>query len=408
LTELHSHRIITSFNNQPTFYVVNALFVLSMKFSFTSCRLKSLIIVVLTWAAHAFIATELVCGFAVSFSCARRQQQQAESKDLLFSNDWSQITTRGWNNNKGRDSHILGIEMSSTGTSASSSSISLLDAISEACSKSLGREVKLEPASGGGFSGGGGAQTSAATDTMSPTGEDKYFIKSAPSSSGGGKMLKAEYMGVKEMSDTNTIKVPKPVAYGEGAGPMCNSAFVVFEYLNLGGGGAGGSSQRELGRQLALLHKCFSENGKFGFHIDNTIGSTPQPNQPWLDDWADFWDEHRLGHMLKLTGNAGLSDQDAAKLRSKTRELLSQHSPPPSLLHRDLWGGNKGFAKMEDGSVVPVIFDPATYYGDRESDLAMTDLFGGFGADFYQGYKEEWPLPDGHEKRLVVYNLYHM
>jgi fructosamine-3-kinase len=135
---------------------------------------------------------------------------------------------------------------------------------------------------------------------------------------------------------------------------------------------------------------------------------TTRLDQPWLDDWADFWDEHRLGHMLKLTGNAGLSDQDAAKLRSKTRELLSQHSPPPSLLHGDLWGGNKGFAKMEDGSVVPVIFDPATYYGDRESDLAMTDLFGGFGADFYQGYKEEWPLPDGHEKRLVVYNLYHI
>jgi len=212
-------------------------------------------------------------------------------------------------------------------------------------------------------------------------------------------MLRAEYLGVKEMSETNTIKVPMPVAYGEG-GPL-NTAFVVFEYLEFAGGG----SQHELGVQLAKMHRSMSDKG-FGFHVDNTIGATPQPNLPWIEDWADFWDQHRLGHMLKLTGNAGYNAEKIEKLRQKTRELLS-HKPGPSLVHGDLWGGNKGFAKV-DGETVPVIFDPATYYGDREVDVAMTYLFGGFGYDFYEGYESEWPLPEGHEERVTVYNLYHI
>ena len=284
---------------------------------------------------------------------------------------------------------------------SSSTSDTLLDVISEACTKSLGRPIKLVPTSGGGYSGGGGAQTSAAVDEF--TGQ-KYFVKSASAASGGGgKMLRAEYLGVKEMADTNTIKVPTPVAYGEGG--MLNTAFVVFEYLDMGGYGG---SQRELGRQLAQMHKCASNKHKgFGFHVDNTIGATPQPNLPWMEDWAEFWDVHRLGHMLKLTGDAGLSKADVEKLRAKTRELLS-HKPQPSLLHGDLWGGNKGFARLESGKSVPVIFDPATYYGDREADLAMTELFGGFGADFYEAYNEEWPIPEDYKKRKVVYNLYHM
>ena len=148
-----------------------------------------------------------------------------------------------------------------------------------------------------------------------------------------------------------------------------------------------------------------SEKG-FGFHIDNTIGATPQPNLPWNKIWADFWDELRLGHMLKLTGNAGLTADKVEKLRQKTKELLS-HNPPASLIHGDLWGGNKGFCKM-DGKTIPVIFDPATYYGDREADVAMTYLFGGFSSDFYDGYNSEYPLPEGHEQRRTVYNLYHI
>jgi fructosamine-3-kinase len=111
--------------------------------------------------------------------------------------------------------------------------------------------------------------------------------------------------------------------------------------------------------------------------------------------------------MLRLTGNAGMDAEKVKKLEEKTRELLS-HKPAPSLIHGDLWGGNKAFCKGEGGKTIPVIFDPATYYGDREADVAMTYVFGGFSGDFYKGYEDEWPLPEGHEKRRTVYNLYHI
>lgn len=279
-----------------------------------------------------------------------------------------------------------------------------LEAISEACSSSLQRPVKLEPASGGGYAGGGGAQTSAVVDV---TTGNKYFVKSCRTNK---QMLRAEYLGVKEMADTHTIQVPTPVAYGD---TNDGSAFVVFEYLDMGAPSSPELS-REMGRQLAKMHRHHGTRNMFGFHVNNTIGATPQPNLPWMDDWAEFWDQHRLGHMLKLTGDCGgMSPKDVDALRVKTKALLSHHKPSPSLLHGDLWGGNKGFARLKGGAegeviTCPVIFDPATYYGDREADLAMTELFGGFTNDFYEGYEEEWPIPQGYEQRKVVYNLYHV
>jgi fructosamine-3-kinase len=154
------------------------------------------------------------------------------------------------------------------------------------------------------------------------------------------------------------------------------------------------------------MHRSANPTGKFGFHVENSIGATPQYNS-WMDSWPEFWDAHRLGYMLRLTNDADLDSDTISKLRTKTKQLLSQHSPSASLIHGDLWGGNKGYARV-DGNIVPVIFDPATYYGDREADIAMTYLFGGFSEKFYQGYNAEWPLPEGHEDRRTVYNLYHI
>jgi fructosamine-3-kinase len=110
---------------------------------------------------------------------------------------------------------------------------------------------------------------------------------------------------------------------------------------------------------------------------------------------------------VEATNNVGMSSEKIEKMREKTKELLS-HNPQPSLIHGDLWGGNKGFCKSSDGKVVPCIFDPAVYYGDREADIAMTYVFGGFSKDFYNGYESEWPLPEGHEKRRAIYELYHI
>lgn len=221
-----------------------------------------------------------------------------------------------------------------------------MEALSLAASEALKRPVQLEAARGGGASGGGGATTSAVREV----GNDQklYFVKAAM---GGSDMLRAEYLGVKAMYETHTVRVPRPIAFGE----FQNRAFVIFEYLDFCGGG----SQYELGQQLARMHRE-SLQDEFGFDVDNTIGATPQPNLPWRNDWADFWDEHRLGHMLRLTDNAGYSQDKIDKLRQITREMLSQHKPRASLVHGDLWGGNKGFCRDGD-KVVPVIFDPATY-----------------------------------------------
>ncbi|KAL3926141.1 MAG: hypothetical protein SGARI_005697, partial [Bacillariaceae sp.] len=176
--------------------------------------------------------------------------------------------------------------------SPSSSTNTFIDTVSKAVSDSLGHSVELESTSGGGASGGGGATTGALIDRETNT---KYFLKSAR---GGLDMLRAEYEGVKAMSETGQIQVPTPVAFGEHQ--ATSQGFAVFEYLDFCGGG----SQFELGENLAKMHKeGINPDGKFGFHIDNTIGATPQPNG-WEDDWADFWDNHRLGHMLKLTGDA--------------------------------------------------------------------------------------------------------
>lgn len=161
-----------------------------------------------------------------------------------------------------------------------------------------------------------------------------------------------------------------------------------------------------MGKELAQMHRHTSKNGEFGWEIDNTIGATPQPNG-WRDTWVEFWDEHRLGHMLRLCRREGCDFGGVeGELRTKVRAVLMEggYAPQPSLLHGDLWTGNAGVT--DEGA--PCIFDPATYYGDRETDLAMTTLFGSFAPGFYEAYIEEWPLEEGYEKRKVVYNLYHI
>lgn len=145
-----------------------------------------------------------------------------------------------------------------------------------------------------------------------------------------------------------------------------------------------------MARMLAALHRHTSP--RFGWATDNWIGLAPQRNG-WSDDWASFFFEERLAPQAHR-----------AQLRvPDLRKVLEGHRPQASLLHGDLWSGNAGFTR--DG---PVIFDPAVYYGDREADLAMTGLFGGFPAEFYASYQEEFPLPPGYETRKHLYNLYHL
>jgi fructosamine-3-kinase len=143
--------------------------------------------------------------------------------------------------------------------------------------------------------------------------------------------------------------------------------------------------------------------GVFGWDINNTIGSTVQINN-WTANWAEFWAEHRIGYQLKLARRRGGHFPQGERLLKVIPELLAGYEPQPSLVHGDLWGGNAGVTSAGE----PVIFDPAAYFGDREVDIAMTELFGGFPAEFYRGYNQVGPLDLGYEKRKTLYNLYHI
>ena len=177
------------------------------------------------------------------------------------------------------------------------------------------------------------------------------------------------------------IRVPRVLERGVKDG----KAFILLERLELQRDG----DFAELGRMLASLHR--QTGPRFGWARDNYIGLAPQINS-WRDNWAQFFLECRLRPQAKKAA--------VAFSETKVLGLLEGHAPRPSLLHGDLWNGNVGFTK--EG---PVVFDPAVYYGDREADLAMTQLFGGFPREFYEAYG----APDeGYARRKHLYNLYHL
>jgi fructosamine-3-kinase len=125
------------------------------------------------------------------------------------------------------------------------------------------------------------------------------------------------------------------------------------------------------------------------------------------DSWPRFFAERRLRPQLALARSSGadrITLQDGEELCEKLAAFFLDGHPLPSLLHGDLWGGNAGM--LPDGT--PVVFDPACYYGDRETDIAMSELFGGFPESFYAAYREAWPLDSGYEARKTLYNLYHI
>lgn len=222
----------------------------------------------------------------------------------------------------------------------------------------------------------------------------RYFVKL--NTADKEEMFAAEAAGLTEIARTGAIRVPRPVCHGAGRG----SSWLVLEFIALRSAGHGG--MRALGEQFAALHRTHAD--RFGWHRDNTIGATPQINA-WSNDWIDFWRKHRLGYQLRLAagnGHAGRLQREGERLMEKLSAFFTDYSPKPALLHGDLWSGNAAFS--EDGA--PVIFDPAVYYGDREADLAMTELFGGFSADFYAAYRNAYPLDAGYAVRKDLYNLY--
>lgn len=228
------------------------------------------------------------------------------------------------------------------------------------------------------------------------TGSDgrRFFVKS--NRAGLRAMFEAEAAGLGELAQCDALRVPRVIAIADHA----DSCFLVLDHLDLGGRPSGAA----LGRGIAALHAVTGP--RFGWTMDNFIGSTPQPNTP-ARDWVTFYRDHRLAFQRRLArsngATAGLLDA-VARLEAELFSFFQAHHPRPALLHGDLWSGNWGF--LRDGS--PALFDPAVYYGDREADIAMMELFGNPGADFFAAYNEMQPLDAGYPVRRDLYNLYHV
>lgn len=221
-----------------------------------------------------------------------------------------------------------------------------------------------------------------------------FFVKTQPAAR--LDLFEAEAAGLAELAAANAVKLPQVWCHGIAAG----KAYLVLEYLPLEPRG----DAARLGRQLAQQHRVGA--AQFGWTRGNWIGATPQPNARH-DGWAEFWRTQRLGVQLRFAadnGYGGALQRDGEILLVQLDAFFDGYTPVPSLLHGDLWGGNHGF--LTDGT--PVIFDPAAYFGDRECDLAMSELFGGFAPDFYAAYREAWPLDAGYAARRTLYNLYHI
>jgi fructosamine-3-kinase len=227
-------------------------------------------------------------------------------------------------------------------------------------------------------------------------GQRHYFVKVG--AGGTAPMFAAEARGLQALSAAGAVRTPTVIARGSTE----TQAFLVIEFLDLAP--LDQKAGARLGTALALLHRTTGDS--FGWSRDNFIGATPQINTPH-PSWPHFFGERRLRPQLQLARQNGMDKTWVAKgdaIIERVGGLFIDYQPVPSLLHGDLWSGNA--AQCGDGTAV--IFDPACYHGDRETDIAMAELFGGFPTSFYAAYRAALPLDSGYEARKPLYNLYHI
>jgi len=224
--------------------------------------------------------------------------------------------------------------------------------------------------------------------------KEQYFVKHN-SFTDGQKMFATEAEGLQFLSSHSPFAIPNVID--------CRSVeeqhFLILEYVK-----EGASTEADFytfGQRLATMHQ--STSNRFGLESKNFIGRLPQPNQ-WESSWKDFYINHRLRYQLKLGLQHGHFTKDVFNKLDRLESIWGTLVPKelPSLLHGDLWSGN--YLSKNTGEIT--IIDPAIYFGHREVDLAMTRLFGGFPSSFYEGYEEIWPLEQGAEERVKLYQLY--
>jgi fructosamine-3-kinase len=227
------------------------------------------------------------------------------------------------------------------------------------------------------------------------TSGQRYFVKWNPRPL--PHLFEVEARGLQLLMQAQALRVPGVIAV------IDQPPALVLEWIEPGANKS--IAAEALGRGLAQQHR--SIGAAYGLDHDNYIGATLQINTP-TDSWIEFYRDRRLGEQAKLAQARGHLPPDRARRLDRVLANLDRWIDPavlaPSLLHGDLWGGNY----LSDTSDQPVLIDPAVYYGDREAEIAFTELFGGFGSRFYAAYNEVWPLDHAYPDRRDVYNLYHL
>ncbi|UQS85455.1 fructosamine kinase family protein [Apilactobacillus apisilvae] len=220
----------------------------------------------------------------------------------------------------------------------------------------------------------------------------EYFMKVQPKR--GKKFFEHEVEGIHLLSQA--AKVPKIVTYGE----IDNDGFLIQKWLNVKSNG----NQYELGKMVANVHKI--TNKKFGLDQNFELGKIPKNNK-WNSSWQNFYINQRLEPLVKMATKNGLwNDNRQISFERLKNSFIKNvtHEIVPSLLHGDLWSGNFTF----DENSYPILIDPDVFYGDREMDIGITTVFGGFSQQFYEGYNDEYPLDKGWQQRLIYYQFYYL
>lgn len=207
--------------------------------------------------------------------------------------------------------------------------------------------------------------------------------------------FQAEAYSLQQLRKLTDIPCPHVTAIGT----SLDKSFLVLDYLHFRE--AKPILWYQFGQQIAQMH-YETVHGQFGWQQDNYIGQTIQPNQ-WQRNWTTFFADQRIAWQLQLLAEKSILLGSLSHITQVCHDALLHHHASPCLVHGDLWQGNTGFTHQG-----ATLFDPACYYGDREVDIAMTELFGHFPEDFYHGYQAEYPLDSGYEQRKLIYNFYHI
>ncbi|WP_054733245.1 fructosamine kinase family protein [Lentilactobacillus parafarraginis] len=230
---------------------------------------------------------------------------------------------------------------------------------------------------------------------LTTTDHQQYFLLMHPSDS--KNFYQQEIVGLQLLGQT--AKVPQVLANGMWGA----DAYLLLSYIASQPFG----DQYALGRVVGKIHKRTSQNGQFGFNVDDPEGRTTDGGV-WYPDWQSFFINERLEVRKRIIMNrhlwTGAMDARYQKAVAHFKALMKTHHSTPSLLHGDFWSGNFMF----DENAQPVIIDPTVFYGDREFDIGVTQVFAGFDNEFYQGYQDEYPLDDGYQERLPFYQLYYL